>query len=83
MVRKELAAVIELVAIDLVTLHMVDGRTVQVNPTAIQQLVHTLAPHHHKFMVEGVQCLIRMGGTSIAVVETCEQVERILEGVKP
>jgi hypothetical protein len=68
-----------LVAIELVTFHMVDGRTVQINPAAVQQLVH---PHEpvHRLMVPGVKCIIRLAGSYVSVAETCEEVEQKLKG---
>jgi hypothetical protein len=70
-----------LVAIRLVTLHMVDGRTVEVNPAAVQQLIHSLG--HNRVIAPGARCLIRMGGNAISVLETCEEVQRLLEGDNP
>lgn len=71
----------KLAAIALVTFHTVDGRTVQVNPAAVQQLVTPLAKTApHKFFVPGVHCLIALGGTYVSVTETCAEVQQILEG---
>lgn len=70
------------VAIELVTLHMVDGRTVQINPVAVQQLIHPHEPTH-RLMVPGVKCVIRLAGGYVSVAETCEEVQQRLEGGKP
>lgn len=70
-----------LVAIELVKLHMVDGRIVQINPAAVQQLIESHGPN--RFMAPGVKCLIRMGGSYISVKEPCEDVKRMLEGNTP
>lgn len=70
---------IELVAIELVTFHMVDGRTVQINPAAVQQLIHPHEPNH-KLLVKGVRCVIRLTGGYVSVLETCEDVQQKLEG---
>lgn len=65
-------------AIALVTFHMVDGRVVQINPAAVQQLLH---PHggRNKLFVPGVKCVIRLSGGYVAVAETCEEVQQALE----
>lgn len=71
-------------AIMLVTFHTVDGRAVEVNPAAVQQLIQPLAKSApHKFFVPGVHCLIALGGGYVSVVETCEEVRQILEGRTP
>lgn len=70
-----------LIAIQLVTVHTVDGRVVAINPAAVQQLVH---PHdrapNHRLLVPGVKCLIMLAGSYVSVSETCEQVQQLLEG---
>lgn len=68
-------------AIDLVTFHTVDGRYVTVNAAAVQQLVRPREPRH-LMMVEGVQCVIMLSGSYVSVTESCEEVQRVLEGVK-
>jgi hypothetical protein len=70
-----------LVAIELVTLHMIDGRVVKINPAAVQQLIEAHGPN--RFMAEGVKCLIRMGGSYVTVKETCAEVQKLIEGNKP
>ncbi len=69
-------------AIQLVTFHTVDGREVQVNPMAVQQLVHPHVPRH-VMIVEGVNCLIMLAGSFVSVTETCEEVQRALQGERP
>jgi len=65
-----------LAAIDLLTLHMVDGRVVQANPAQITQLIHPRAPGKpNKQLPDKVQCLVRFAdGTYLSVVEDCEAV---------
>lgn len=65
-------------ALELVTFHAPDGRLVQINPSAVQQLVHPHEPRH-RMMVQGVHCLIMLAGSFVSVTETCEEVQRILE----
>lgn len=72
---------IELIAIELITLHMIDGRIVKVNPAAVQQLIESHGPN--KFMSPKTKCLVRMGGSYVSVLETCEEVQHLLEGDKP
>lgn len=69
-----------IVALVLVTLHMIDGRIVQINPSAVQQLIQSHGPN--RFMAPGVKCLIRMGGSYVSVKESCDEVQRLLEGGK-
>lgn len=68
-----------LVAIELVTVHMIDGRPVQINPAAVQQLIPKTEPHN-RFVAEGVNCLIRLAGSYVSVKETCVEVQQLLEG---
>lgn len=68
-----------LVAIELVTFHMIDGRAVQINPAAVQQLIPA-TEDGNKLLAPGVKCLIRLAGGYVSVSETCEDVQRKLEG---
>jgi hypothetical protein len=72
-----------LVGLQLITLHMVDGRTVAINPAAVQQLIHPHEPSRHRLLVPGVNCAIRLAGSYVSVKETCEQVQQMLEGGTP
>jgi hypothetical protein len=75
--------VIIAIAIELITLHMIDGRVVQVNPAQITQLVHATGKGNKSF-VAGVHCLVRMtDGAFVSVAETCEDVEKLVKGEKP
>ncbi len=78
----EVQFMIVLAAITLITFHTVDGREVQVNPMAVQQLVHPREPRHIT-IVEGVHCLIMLAGSYVSVTETCAEVQQMLEEKKP
>lgn len=67
-----------LVAIELVTLHMLDGRAVRVNPMAVQQLIP--AQGANKIVAPKTRCLIRLAGNYVSVEESCDEVQRLLEG---
>jgi hypothetical protein len=71
-----------LVGLQLITLHTVDGRTIAINPAAVQQLIH---PHEtkHRLLVPGVKCAIRLSSSYVSVRETCEEVQQMLEGGTP
>lgn len=71
-----------LVALSFVTFHTPDGRFIQINPAAVISLVHPHDPPH-PLMAEGVNCLIRLTGGYASVMETCEEVQKILEGEEP
>jgi|GEM_PF-2778913 hypothetical protein len=61
--------------IELISVSMLDGRIVQVNPAQIVQLVHPRAAGN-KAIVEGINCVIRLAdGSYVSIVETCEAVE--------
>ena len=68
--------------VELLVLHMIDGRVIQVNPQQVTQLVH---PHEkgNKALVEGVKCVIRLtDGSFASVAETCDEVQKMMEGKK-
>lgn len=67
---------IELVVVELITLHMVGGREVEINPQAVQQLVHPQGPN--RLLAPDVKCFVRLTGGSVSVVETCEEVKEKL-----
>lgn len=72
---------IEALAIELVTLHMVDGRPVQVNPAQVTQVLPT--NEGNSALIEDVNCVIRLtDGSYLSVVETCVEVGQALEGAK-
>lgn len=70
-------------AVELILVHMLDGRTVAINPQQVTQLVHATGKGNKNF-VAGVHCLVRMtDGAFVSVVEECEAIEKAMQGVKP
>lgn len=70
-------------AIELITLHMVDGRAVQINPREVTQLVHP-RDEENRALIDSVNCVVRFtDGGFVSVAETCEEVEKLMEGLKP
>jgi hypothetical protein len=68
--------------IELVTVHMLDGRAVQVNVQEVTQLVHSTGKGNKSF-VPGIHCVVRLtDGTFVSVVETCEAIEQEMKGPK-
>ena len=71
--------IIFVAAVELVVLHMVDGRIVQVNPAQITQLINA-GEHGNTTLVDTVKCVVRLtDGNFVSVAETCEQVQQAIE----
>ena len=67
-------------AMELITLHMLDGRVVQINPRHVTQLMSPIEGAPNKSLTEDVQCVVRLtDGTFISVVEDCDTVRELLE----
>lgn len=70
------------IGVDLITLHMIDGRVVQLNPEQITQVIHPREAGK-RALVEGVNCVVRLtDGSFVSAAETCEAVQKALEGLK-
>jgi len=69
-----------LAAVELITLHMIDGRVIQINPRQVVQLLSDqLGPN--KMLHDAVQCVIRFSdGTYTSVAEDCNTVRELIEG---
>ena len=68
-----------LVVIELITLHMIDGRVVQINPREVVQLL-TESPTRSDLLPDAVRCVVRFtDGTFTAVVEECAVVRKLME----
>jgi hypothetical protein len=66
-----------LVIIELVLVHMVDGRTVQINPAQVTRLQ---PGGMGKVVTDKVRCVIHLtDGSYTSVVETCDEVRKLLE----
>lgn len=71
------------IAIALITLHMVDGRIVQLNPQAITQVIHAHTLNPNNMLVDSVNCVVRLtDGSFVSVSETCDAVQRLIEAPK-
>lgn len=71
-----------LAAVELITVHMIDGRVVQINPNQITQLWSGKPPDANVVIHEDVKCVIRfVDGTHTSVAEDCETVRKLIEGV--
>lgn len=69
--------------VELLILHMVDGRVVQINPAQVTQLIHPRVGGN-KQISEKVKCVIRLtDGSFASIAETCEAVQAMMEGKKP
>jgi len=70
-----------LAAIQLIVLHMVDGRPVRVNPAQVTQLV-TPRPNETpgKQISPRVKCVVKTTDSSyVSVAESCDEVRRLME----
>ena len=68
-----------LVAVELITLHMIDGRVVQVNPKQITQLLSGPATGN-KSLPDEVHCVVRFtDGTYVSVAEGCDTVRDLMK----
>jgi len=66
--------------VELITVHMIDGRAVQINSQQITQLIHG-SEGPNKVLVKGVHCVIRLTDSSfVSVAETCAEVEAKIGG---
>jgi uncharacterized protein YlzI (FlbEa/FlbD family) len=62
----------------LITVHMIDGRVVQINPAEITSL--TWPKDKNSALVDGVHCVISLtDGKFLSVAETCDEVEKLIE----
>jgi uncharacterized protein YlzI (FlbEa/FlbD family) len=70
-----------LVAVQMITVHMLDGREVLVNSAAIAQLQPGRADDDPKrVIIKGVYCVIFFpSGRYLSVVETCDEVRNLIE----
>lgn len=65
-----------LLALMLIEVHTLDGRTVYINP---EQVVSMALPKEHGLLVEGVQCVITLVDKRfISTKESCEVVTQQL-----
>ena len=74
-------AIFTAVAVELITLHMIDGRVVLINP---RQVTHLLSARPdeaaNKSFPDAVDCVIRFSdGTYVSVAEDCDEVRKLME----
>ena len=74
-------SVVILAAVELITLHMIDGRVVQINP---KQVTHLLSENPDddsgRVLVEGVHCVVKFtDGAFLSVAESCEKVRELMK----
>jgi len=76
-------AILTIAAVELITLHMIDGRIVQINPKQVTQLISALpTTDNRNALPDAVQCLIRLtDGSFLSVAESCIEVNNMM--VKP
>ena len=68
--------------VELITLHMIDGRVVQVNPQLITQLIsRNVGGAPNEAVHDDVQCVVRfVDGSFASVAEDCKVVRELMEG---
>ena len=68
-------------AVELITLHMLDGRAVMVNPEQITHLSETRsADNPKKQLTDEVNCVIRFTDATYTTVKmTCDEVRDIIQ----
>jgi hypothetical protein len=72
-----------LIVVELITLHMIDGRVVQVNPRQVTQLLSSTPEQPNKALADGVKCVVRfVDGSYTSVAEDCNTVRKLMEGEK-
>ena len=71
-----------LAAVELITLHMIDGRVVQVNPKQVTQLLSEKpAGGGNKALPDAVHCVVKFSdGAFLSVAEDCNTVRELMEG---
>ena len=79
-----MSPVVILAAVELITLHMIDGRVVQVNPRQVTHLLSDTLDGHNKVLPDAVNCVVKFtDGAFLSVAEDCDAVREMMEGLKP
>ena len=69
-----------LAAVELIMLHMIDGREVQINPKQVTQLLSDLSDDGAKALPDAVKCVVRFtDGSYLSVAETCDEIRSLME----
>jgi hypothetical protein len=70
--------VLAAITVELVTLHMIDGRVVQINPRQVTQIISPL--DGNKTLPDAVHCVVRLSdGSFTSVAEDCDKVRRLMQ----
>lgn len=79
-----MSATVILAAVELITLHMIDGRVVQINPQQVTQVISGRpAGDASKSFPEAVQCVVRFtDGSFLSVAEDCATVRELMRQPK-
>lgn len=74
-----------LAVVELITLHLVDGRSVLINPRQVTQVQEARSEGDpKKQMHDKVRCVVRLtDSTYVSVAEECVEVKRLMEEAKP
>lgn len=68
-----------LIAVELITLHMIDGRVVQINPKQITQMLSAVPEGSNRILANEVNCVIRFtDGSFLSVLEDCDTVRKLM-----
>lgn len=75
-----MVSLVTLVALKLIAVHGLDGRTVMINPKQVTTLTaRKTSPT--KVLVENINCVVGFAdGRFISVVEHCEDIRKLMEG---
>jgi hypothetical protein len=73
--------VVIIAAVELITLHMIDGRVVQINPKQVTHLLSDTTDGHNKVLPEAVNCVVKFtDGAFLSVSENCDKVRELMKG---
>jgi hypothetical protein len=73
--------VVIIAAVELITLHMIDGRVVQINPRQVTHLLADTPDGHNKTLPEAVNCVVKFtDGAFLSVAENCDKVRELMRG---
>ena len=73
--------IVTIALVELITLHMIDGTVVQIDPKQVTQLLSDTPEGHNKVLPDAVNCVVRFtDGSFTSVAETCETVRKLMEG---
>jgi uncharacterized cupin superfamily protein len=71
---------LEYALIELLTLHVIDGRTVYVNP---KQIISLARPGDNQSFAKGARCIITLADTKfVSVTESCDEVRGAMSKVQ-